>query len=249
MAIDTDKNSYTIIFSIVMVLVVGSILAGLAQGLKPMVQANQRFELQQNILYAMGINDNKGPSDVVFVSTDKVEDLFNKSITKQYIIEGDKVTEDPQAYMIDIKKEEAKAKEANYVRRLPLFEGEMDGKAVYVIPIRGKGLWDAIWGYVTVDKDMVVQGVFFDHAGETPGLGTGIKERFFMDDFAGEHLLDESGAFKGITVAKGNADPKNDRKTDHAVDAMAGATITGDGVTAMIKKDLRMYVPYFKTLK
>lgn len=249
MAIDTDKNSYTIIFAIVMVLVVGSILAGLAQGLKPMVQANQRFELQQNILYAMGINDNKGPSDVEFVSTDKVEDLFNKSITKQYVIEGDKVTEDPQAYMIDIKKEEAKAKEPNYTRRLPLFEGEKDGKAVYVIPIRGKGLWDAIWGYVTVDKDMVVQGVFFDHAGETPGLGTGIKERFFMDDFAGEHLLDESGAFKGIKVAKGNADPKNDRKTDHAVDAMAGATITGDGVTAMIQKDLRMYVPYFKTLK
>ncbi|MGV8813471.1 MAG: Na(+)-translocating NADH-quinone reductase subunit C [Gelidibacter sp.] len=249
MAIDTDKNSYTIIFAIVMVLVVGSILAGLAQGLKPMVQANQRFELQQNILYALGINDNKGPSDVVFVSTDKVEDLFNKSITKQYVIEGDKVTEDPQAYMIDIKKEEAKAKDPNYTRRLPLFEGEKDGKKVYVIPIRGKGLWDAIWGYVAVDKDMVVQGVFFDHAGETPGLGTGIKERFFMDDFAGEHLLDESGVFKGIKVAKGNADPKNDRKTDHAVDAMAGATITGDGVTAMIQKDLRMYVPYFKTLK
>ena len=249
MAIDTDKNSYTLIFSIVMVLVVGSILAGLAQGLKPMVKANQRFELQQNILYAMGINDNKGPSDVVFVSTDVVEDLFTKSITKQYVIEGDKVTEDPQAYMIDIKKEEAKAKDPKYTRKLPLFEGEKDGKAIYVIPIRGKGLWDAIWGYVTVDKDMVVQGVFFDHAGETPGLGTGIKERFFMDDFAGEHLLDDSGAFKGIKVSKGNADPKNDRKTDHAVDAMAGATITGDGVTAMIQKDLRMYVPYFKTLK
>ncbi len=249
MALDTDKNSYTIIFSIVMVLVVGSILAGLAQGLKPMVKANQRFEIQQNILYAMGINDNKGPSDVEFVSTDNVEDIFNSVITKQYFIEGDKVTEDPLAYMIDIKKEESKAKAPKYMRRLPIFEGEMDGKKVYVMPVRGKGLWDAIWGFVTVDKDMVVQGVFFDHAGETPGLGTGIKERFFMDDFEGEHLLDDSGAFKGITVAKGNADPKNDRKTDHAVDAMAGATITGDGVTAMIKKDLRMYVPYFETLK
>ena len=249
MAIDTDKNSYTIIFAIVMVLVVGSILAGLAQGLKPLVKANERFEIQQNILYAIGINANEGPSDVEFVSTDKVEDIFESTITKQYVIEGDKVTEDPMAYMIDIKKEESKAKDPNYVRKLPLFEGQKDGKDVYVIPIRGKGLWDAIWGFVTVDKDMIVQGVFFDHAGETPGLGTGIKERFFMDDFEGEHLLDESGTFKGITVAKGNGDPKNDRKMDHAVDAMAGATITGDGVTAMIKKDLRMYVPYFKTLK
>lgn len=249
MAINTDKNSYTIIFAIVMVLVVGSILAGLAQGLKPMVKANQRFELQQNILYAMGINDNKGPSDVEFVPADNVEEIFNKTITKQYIIEGTKATEDPNAYMLNIKNEESKAKAPGYTRKLPLLEGEKDGEPVYVIPIRGKGLWDAIWGYVAVDKDMVVQGVFFDHAGETPGLGSGIKERFFMDDFEGEHLLDDSGAFKGITVAKGNADPRNDRKTDHAVDAMAGATITGDGVTAMIKKDLRMYVPYFKTLK
>ncbi|MBA6153348.1 Na(+)-translocating NADH-quinone reductase subunit C [Gelidibacter maritimus] len=249
MAIDTDKNSYTVIFAIVMVILVGSILAGLAQGLKPLVKANERFEKQQNILYAMGINANEGPSDVEFISTDKVEDVFNSTITNQYIIEGDQVTEDPEAYLLDIKKEEALAKDPNYVRKLPLFEGVKDGKPIYVIPIRGKGLWDAIWGFVALDKDMVVQGVFFDHAGETPGLGSEIKQRYFMDDFEGEHLFNESGAFEGITVAKGNADPRNERKTDNAVDAIAGATITGDGVTAMIKKDLRMYVPYFKTLK
>ena len=96
---------------------------------------------------------------------------------------------------------------------------------------------------------MVVQGAYFDHKGETPGLGANIKQRFFMDDFIGEHLLDESGDFSGITVAKGNADPKNNDKTDNEVDAIAGATITGDGVTAMIKSDLRLYVPYFKNLK
>ncbi|WP_179351538.1 Na(+)-translocating NADH-quinone reductase subunit C [Winogradskyella vidalii] len=249
MAIDTDKNSYTIIFSIVMVVVVGSILAGLASGLKPLVDANKRFEKQQNILYAMGINANEGTSDVAFISTDEVEDKFKSTITKQYVIEGTEASENPEAYLIDIKKEEAKAKDSNYERKLPLFEGEKDGEPIYVIPIRGKGLWDAIWGFVAVDKSMTVQGVFFDHAGETPGLGAEIKQRYFMDDFEGESLFGESGAFKGITVAKGNADPKNQRKTDNAVDAIAGATITGDGITAMIKKDLKMYVPYFKTLK
>ncbi|WP_178983525.1 Na(+)-translocating NADH-quinone reductase subunit C [Winogradskyella helgolandensis] len=248
MAIDTDKNSYTIIFAIVMVLVVGSILAGLASGLKPLVDANKRFEKQQNILYAMGINANEGTSDVAFISTDKVEDEFTSTITKQYVIEGTKVSEDSEAYLIDIKKEEAKAKDPSYTRKLPLFEGEKDGQPIYVIPIRGKGLWDAIWGFVAVDKSMTVQGVFFDHAGETPGLGAEIKQRYFMDDFAGEHLLNDAGVYGGINVAKGNADPKNERKDDNAVDAIAGATITGDGVTAMIKKDLKMYVPYFKTL-
>jgi Na+-transporting NADH:ubiquinone oxidoreductase subunit C len=100
-----------------------------------------------------------------------------------------------------------------------------------------------------MDENMVILGAYFDHKGETPGLGANIKERFFMDDFIGEHLLDASGRFKGIEVAKGNADPKNNDKTDNEVDAIAGATITGNGVTAMIKSDLKLYVPYFESLK
>ncbi len=81
-------------------------------------------------------------------------------------------------------------------------------KTFYIVPIRGKGLWDAIWGYVALDNNLVIQGVYFDHKGETPGLGANIKERFFMDDFKGEHIMD-GDIFKGIAVAKGNADPKN----------------------------------------
>ena len=92
---------------------------------------------------------------------------------------------------------------------MPLFVGEKDGKTFYIAPIRGKGLWDAIWAYVALDKDMVVQGIFFDHKGETPGLGANINQRFFMDDFTGERLMSASGVFKGIAVAKGNNDPKN----------------------------------------
>ncbi|MDP5229289.1 MAG: Na(+)-translocating NADH-quinone reductase subunit C [Cellulophaga sp.] len=247
MAVDTEKNSYTIIFSIIMVLVVGSILAGLASGLKPMVKANERFEKQQNILYALGVNNNTGANDVAFVSTDNVEEQFKKYITKQYVLQGGELIEDDQAYLIDIKKEETKAKNGSYERRLPLFVGQKDGKDVYVVPIRGKGLWDAIWGFVALDKEMTVTGVYFDHKAETPGLGAEIKQRYFMDDFTGEKFL-SGEIYEGITVAKGNNDPKNNRKDDHKIDALAGATITGDGVSAMLKKDVKMYMSYFKTL-
>ncbi|MBJ6366517.1 Na(+)-translocating NADH-quinone reductase subunit C [Snuella sedimenti] len=243
----TDKNSYTIIFAIGMVLLVGALLAFAAESLKPRINENKRLEKQQNILYAMGINENDG-SSATFISTDKAPEAFSKYITKQLVIENGKVTENDQAYLIDVKKEQANAK-AGKIRRLPLFIGEKDGETYYIAPIRGKGLWDAIWGYVALDANMVVQGAYFDHKGETPGLGANIKERFFMDDFIGEHLLDASGNFKGITVAKGNADPKNDDKTDNEIDAIAGATITGDGVTAMIKSDLKLYKSYFETLK
>jgi Na+-transporting NADH:ubiquinone oxidoreductase subunit C len=243
----TDSNGYTMIFAVIMVLVVGSLLAFLASSLKPTIKENERIEKQQNILYAMGINENDG-SSANFVSTNVAGQEFQKYIKKQLVIEGDKISENEDAYLIDIKKQKANAK-SGQVRKLPLFVGEKDGETFYVAPIYGKGLWDAIWGYISMDKNMVVQGAYFDHKGETPGLGANIKQRYFMDDFMGEHLLSDTGVFKGITVAKGNNDPKNEDKTDYEVDAIAGATITGDGVSAMIKKDLAMYVPYFKTLK
>ena len=247
MANKTDKNSYTIFFAIIMVVIVGSLLAGFASGLKPRIKANEKFEKQQNILYAMGINNNVGSGDVAFIPTDRVADEFNKYITKQMVIQGDKASENNQAYLIDVKKESTKAKNGDYQRRLPLFIGQKDGSELYIMPVRGKGLWDAIWGFVAVDKNMTVQVVYFDHKGETPGSGAEIKQRYFMDDFVGEQILDK-GIFQGIKVAKGNNDPKNLIKDDYKVDALAGATITGDGVSAMLKKDLAMYVPYLKTL-
>jgi len=247
MAINTDKNSYTVLFATGMVIIVGALLAFMASSFKEKITENKRIEKQQNILYAMGVNENDETS-VEFVSKSIVGQEFSKYIVKQYVVTGNEVVEDANAYLIDIKKEAAAAKDSNYTRRLPLFVGEKDNVTFYIVPVRGKGLWDAVWGYVAIDTQLVIQGVYFDHAGETPGLGSNIKERFFMDDFKGEHFMD-GDIFKGVAVAKGNADPKNNRKTDFAVDAIAGATITGDGISAMLKKDLQLYVPYLKTLK
>ncbi len=242
----TDSNSYTIIFAVGMVLIVGSLLAFLASYFKPTIDENKRIEKQQNILYAMGVNENEEGS-VNFISKDVVGENFSKYITKQLVIQGGAVSENDQAYLIDIKKQQSLAKEGED-RQFPLFVGEKDGKTFYVAPIRGKGLWDAIWAYVAMDENMVIQGAYFDHKGETAGLGANIKLRFFMDDFTGEHLL-SNGQFKGIDVSKSNNDPKNEDKMDNQVDAIAGATITGDGVSAMIKSELRNYVSYFKNLK
>jgi len=248
MGINTDKNSYTIFFAIGMVIIVGTLLAAIDSSLKEKIKTNKILEKQQNILYAIGIDDNEG-NNVNFISTDKAPSEFNKYIVNQIYIQGDKIVEDEEAYLIEVKKEKTLAKDPNYDRRLPLFIAEKDQKKYYVAPIRGKGLWNSIWGYVAMDENMVIQGAYFDHQAETPGLGANINQRFFMDDFIGENLLDSNGDFKGITVSKSNLDPRNEIKDDNEVDAIAGATITGDGVSAMIKGDLRLYVPYFKKLK
>ncbi len=70
-------------------------------------------------------------------------------IKKQLVLEGNKISESQDAYLIDVKKQQANAKDGK-VRKLPLFVGEKEGKTFYVAPIRGKGLWDAIWGYVSI---------------------------------------------------------------------------------------------------
>ena len=231
-----------------MVVVVGSILAFLASSLKDKIGENERFEKQQNILYAMGVNENTADSGVNFIPTTEVEGEFSKYIIKQLVVTQDgSVEEQNDAYLIDIKKQ-LSALKGGQDAKFPLFVGEKDGEKFYILPMYGKGLWDAISGFMAVNKNMVVQGVYFDHKAETPGLGANIKMRFFMDDFAGESLLD-GNRYAGVNVAKGNNDPLNENKEDNEVDALAGATITGNGVAAMIKETLKIYKPYLETIR
>lgn len=247
MAGKTDKNVYTVLFAAGMVIVVGSLLAFVASGLSGKIKENERFEKQQNILYAMGVNENEPEGRTVeFIPAEEVEKEFSQFIKEQLVIEGDKITKNDEAFLIDLKKQLALAKKGE-TPKLPVFIGEKDGKDYYVIPMYGKGLWDAIWGFIAIDETMTVQGVYFDHKGETPGLGANIKERYFMDDFAGETIMDGT-RYAGIEVAKGNNDPLNERKEDNKVDALAGATITGNGVSAMIKESIDLYKDYLKTI-
>jgi Na+-transporting NADH:ubiquinone oxidoreductase subunit C len=235
----TDTNSYTIIFSVILVVVVGSLLAFFANATKEMRDNNDKVKTQMDILSAMGVDSDRS----------NATDVFNQYIKEQFVIEGEKVTENKEAYLINIKKELDNAKQG-LVQKLPLFIGEKDGKKIYIVPVRGNGLWDAVWGYIALNDDLKsINGVFFDHKGETPGLGANITESFFKDDFKGEMLFDAEGNYKSVEISKSNGDPNNEDKTDNQVDAISGATITGAGVGAMLKSGIKLYLPYFETLK
>jgi Na+-transporting NADH:ubiquinone oxidoreductase subunit C len=235
----TDSNSYTIIFSIVMVVVVGSLLAFFANFTKDLRVKNDQVKAQIDILSAIGVPAERS----------NATEMFTKYIKAQKVIQGTEVSDDDKAYLIDVKKELDVAKKGG-VQRLPLFVAEKDGKTIYILPVRGNGLWDAIWGYIALNDDLKsISGVYFDHKGETPGLGANITETFFTDDFKGEYLYDASGNFKGVEISKSNADPNNEDKKDNQVDAISGATITGNGVGAMINSGIKAYLPYFETLK
>nr|WP_315124888.1 Na(+)-translocating NADH-quinone reductase subunit C [uncultured Capnocytophaga sp.] len=245
MAVKTESNSYTVIFAIIMVVIVGALLAGISSALSSQISENKKLEKKQNILYAMGVNKNEGElggGKVAFLSTTEANNEFSNYVKAQYLINPS----DNSAK--EVKGAEDLINFNGHREGLPLYVGEKDGNTLYIIPVNGRGLWDAIWGYIAVDKDLIVRGVFFDHKGETAGLGANIKERFFMDDFMGEHLLDAAGNFQSIKVAKGNGDPENKHKEDGKIDAIAGATLTGNGVQAMISDGIEPYISYIKSL-
>ena len=86
----TDKASYTIIFSIILVVVVGSLLAFFANATKELRVNNDKVKSQMDILSSMGIESTRA----------NATEMFNKYITKQYVIEGVNATENPEAYLI-----------------------------------------------------------------------------------------------------------------------------------------------------
>ena len=104
MGINTDKNSYTLLFAIGMVIIVGTLLAAIDSSLRERIDTNKILEKQQNILYAIGINDNEG-SSVRFISKDKAPIEFDKYVVNQIYIQGGKIIEDEEAYLIEVKKE------------------------------------------------------------------------------------------------------------------------------------------------
>ena len=234
---NVNSNAYTYTFATVMVVLVAVLLAGASLGLKSKQENNVKQEKMQSILASVGVE----------VDRSEAEAAYGEVIKEVLTIKGGEVvsTDRETGFNVDMA---GAIKAENMNREVPLYVANKGGENYYIIPLRGKGLWGPVWGFVSLESDgNTVVGANFGHKSETPGLGAEIKQRYFMDDFIGEKLL-EGSTYKGIKVAKGNNDPKNLIKDDYEVDALAGATITGDGVSAMLKKDIAMYVPYFKTL-
>ncbi len=222
----TDKNSYTIKFTTIMVVVVATVLTLVSLSLKERQNENYRNEKMQNILKSIG----------VIVDREQAQAEYDKYIVESYVFdkEGNKV-EGIEAFQVDTSKDK---------ENFPLFIAEKEGKTYNILPVRGVGLWDAIWGYVAFNKDLTISGAVFDHKGETPGLGAEITQDYFQDQFDDEHVFDKTGKFQGIVVQKGYTDDEN--KDDGIVNAISGATITAVGVGDMITNSMSPYENYLK---
>jgi len=232
-----DSNKHTYIFAVLMVLSVAFVLSFTSESLKDLQNANVKKEKMQNILSSVGIN----------VSRDESEDLYMDYISEELSLKSDgTIDDDIEAFDINLALEVKKDSET---QRFPLYIANVENEKFYVIPLRGAGLWAEIWGYIALKEDInTIKGVSFDHKSETAGLGAEITEDWFIDSFTDEKINDSQGNFVGVYLTKSNNDPRNEDKMDNEVDAISGATITGDGVSDMIIERVQNYLPYFNNI-
>jgi Na+-transporting NADH:ubiquinone oxidoreductase subunit C len=237
---NVQSNSYTFLYSTLIVLVVATGLAVVSTALQPAQIKNVEVEKKQNILTSLRI----------LTDRTNAEKLFDEYITDTYTLntKGQKVEGiDPFAINLRVEMKKSPAE-----RNLPVFEAKKGDSSFVVIPVYGKGLWGPVWGYVSFRKEVqtaegmphfnTIYGVMFDHKGETPGLGAEINQPFFMDPFRGKQIFDEKGSFVSVEVVKGGADPAS----PHQVDAISGGTITSKGLEAMLDSCLVSYQSFFK---
>lgn len=228
---NTNSNTYTIVYASIVVVLVAFLLAFVSSVLKERQNANVELDTKKQILSSLNVDFENADPAALYEEIIK-EDMIINSLGDTLAKEG--------GFYVKIADENAKDKLED--RQLPVFVANVDGATKYVLPVRGNGLWGPIWGYVALDDDKnTIFGVYFSHQGETPGLGAEIAHEKFKKPFHGKHIM-RNGEFASVRVVKpGKSDPNAEY-----VDGLSGGTMTSQGVDAMLMDGLSQYVVFLK---
>ena len=228
-------KAYTLGFAAVVTMVCSILLASAATLLKDKQDQNVQLDIKYNILSVLGLVES--------------HDLAPETLLKIYDEKVSSFVVDTQGNSVSGKRAEAidPKKDPDL---LPVFAREDNGNiTAYCIPTQGKALWSTVKGYIALERDLnTVKGITFYSHSETPGLGGEIDKDWFTEAFKGKTILNDAGEVVSVQIVKGKmrADEKD---TEHKVDGISGATLTGKGLNVFIKATLEKYEPYFKTIR
>ena len=230
---NTNSNSYTIIYASVMVIIVAFLLAFVSSTLKPLQDANVAIDKKSQILASLNIRG---------LEKSEIETKYDAVIVGDQIIKADGTVvndgaaKDEAAFVVD-------SKDINE-NNMPLYVANVDGATKYVIPVTGRGLWGGLWGYIALNEDCkTVFGAYMSHASETAGLGALLVEPWFQERFLGKKLFKDGSNDGALTVVKAGAV----KEADFEVDGLTGATLTTNGIAAMVQEGLQKYIGFINT--
>jgi Na+-transporting NADH:ubiquinone oxidoreductase subunit C len=209
-------------FTVAIALVCSLLLTGAATGLKDRKLRNVAVDRQKNILKSVGLLDPNGQPTVA-----QIERLYQDTI-RCFAMDG--------AGRIQSADSGADG--------LPVcFYVKANQPAAYILPVNSRGLWGKIHGYMAIESDgKTVAGFSVYSHNETPGLGGEIEKPWFQENFVGKRIVDASGKFSAVGIAKGKVTDAvaTDMQANY-VDGISGATLTGKFLTGGLKDVLLEY--------
>jgi Na+-transporting NADH:ubiquinone oxidoreductase subunit C len=243
-----QSNTYIIVFSAILTLVLGGLLSLANQGLKPMQQRAVELDTKKKILSAVTDLEGKKGEEVI--------NLYGQTIESIVVdINGEVVEKDEKGAVIiaenvDVAKNFKKAPED---RLYPVFKyhkaGDKEAVEAYIFPVYGRGLWGPIWGFIALETNLnTIKGTSFDHKSETPGLGARITTTEVSGRYQGKKLFDDSGNLISISMLKGENNPPA-VLNDHRIDGLSGATLTANGMNDMFESYFTYYRNYILKVK
>ena len=229
-----------------MTIVIGGILSIASQVLGPAQKKSIELDTKYQILGAVMMIDKK---------KDDVLSIYNQRI-QSFVVDynGDLIEKDKKGNPIV-------PEEVNIIknfkldkreRELPVFKfmssKNPDQVEAYILPLYGNGLWNKISGFIALENDLnTIKGVSFGHVQETPGLGARISDSDIQERYKNKTIFD-GDELVSVKMVKGE---KRDPSLfgPHEVDGMSGATLTANGVNAMIKDYLDCYKGFIDKTK
>lgn len=221
-----SDNTKSILFAVAMCLVCGTLLTTAATGLQKIQEKNVENDRRKNILLAVDlVSSNKS------YTPSEIEKIYENNIVSFGVNDAGAI----------VAAEKTETKQV-----LPLYIYSKNGSVgAYIIPIETQGLWGKIYGYLALKNDgSTVAGFTVYQHSETPGLGGEIEKRWFQENFAGKKIVDQTGNFVSVKVAKGDVEKQlPESKEPHYVDGISGATLTGKYLSQGLQQTLSEYEP------
>ena len=243
---NTNSNTYTVIYTTIIVMLVAAILAFVSQSLKARQEANEKADTISQMMTAAQFSTK---AELQKIGNKAVLEKYGEEIGQAFTVgtDGKKISDlklDEVYSPKQLKKQNYKIKDGEGAE-IPVF---IFKNGVTVVPVYGAGLWGPVWGYIAFEPSSnTIKGAYFDHESETAGLGAKIKDDpEFQGEFVGENA--DFTTANVFDIVKGGA-PRNPDGTsvvDNKIDAITGATMTSNGLDAAIDTWLGAYSAYFK---
>jgi Na+-transporting NADH:ubiquinone oxidoreductase subunit C len=237
-----DTVSKTIFVALAICIFCSIFVSTASVKLKGLQKENADLDIKKNLLLSAGIlKDSKSSKEQILSAFEKFEAKVVDLETGEYVTDVDVATfdqvknaKDPDKSITIVgSKDIAKIKRRSKLAKVYLVK-ENGQFSMVIIPVHGLGLWSTMYGFLALDKDTTtVKGFGFYQHGETPGLGGEVDNPNWKAKWIGKKVYDEKWA-PIIKVVKGLVGPTTPN-TESSVDGLAGATITSNGVTYLLK--------------